>query len=159
MADDRIRKHDPIDVSKPKALHENHDREVGAIVEVAIGVILLTAASIFVLIALLPHWEIRVSANQSSPAGSAIDARKLPPEPRLQDNAVQDLQRMRTAEDLTLSGYGWVDQKKGVVRIPIDRAIDLLAQRGLPVRPAHGKLSNASAINIPAEAGPASKVR
>ncbi len=159
MADDNSRKHDPIDETKPKAHHENHDREVGAIIEVAIGAILLTAASIFVLIELLPHLEIRVSASQSSPAGASIDARKLPPEPRLQDNAVQDLQQMRTVEDLTLSSYAWVDQKKGVVRIPIDRAVELLAQRGLPVRAVHGTPNSIANGGTPAEAGPASKVQ
>jgi hypothetical protein len=38
-------------------------------------------------------------------------------------------------ENEILSSYDWVDQKSGVVRIPIDRAIDLLAQQGLPVLP------------------------
>jgi hypothetical protein len=33
-----------------------------------------------------------------------------------------------------LSEYGWVDRDAGIVRIPIDRAIDLLAERGLPAR-------------------------
>jgi hypothetical protein len=36
-------------------------------------------------------------------------------------------------ENEVLESYDWVDQKNGVVRIPIDRAMDLLAQRGLPV--------------------------
>jgi hypothetical protein len=35
-----------------------------------------------------------------------------------------------------LQGYHWVDQKAGVVQIPIERAMDLLAQRGLPARTA-----------------------
>src|SRR5208282_5249649 len=34
----------------------------------------------------------------------------------------------------TLHSYGWVDEKAGTVRIPIERAMDLLVQRGLPVR-------------------------
>jgi hypothetical protein len=33
-----------------------------------------------------------------------------------------------------LSSYGWVDREAGIVRIPIDRAMDLLAERGLPAR-------------------------
>ena len=60
---------------------------------------------------------------------------RLPPMPRLQSAPITDLKDMRAAEDQILSGYGWVDQQHGVVRIPIDRAIDLLAQRGLPARP------------------------
>ena len=98
----------------------------------AIGLVLLTAASILFLNGLLRYFESREAVKQASPAGTGIEARKLPPEPRLQANAVQDLKQMQAEEDRTLSSYGWVDQHKGVVRIPIGRAIDLLAQRGLP---------------------------
>jgi hypothetical protein len=38
-------------------------------------------------------------------------------------------------EEKSLYSYGWVDEKAGIVRIPIERAMDLLVQRGLPVRP------------------------
>jgi hypothetical protein len=31
-----------------------------------------------------------------------------------------------------LNSYGWVDQPKGIVRIPVAQAIDILAKRGLP---------------------------
>ena len=41
---------------------------------------------------------------------------------------------MRRAEDALLKNYGWIDQKTGIVRIPVDRAIELLAKRGLPAR-------------------------
>ena len=30
-----------------------------------------------------------------------------------------------------LHSYGWVDQQAGIVRIPIDRAMTLLTERGL----------------------------
>ncbi len=39
-------------------------------------------------------------------------------------------------EDLLLDNYSWVDQSQGKVRIPIERAMELIAQRGLPVAPA-----------------------
>lgn len=45
-----------------------------------------------------------------------------------------DLQAFRAREDAELSSYGWIDQTTGVVRIPIDRAMELIAQRGLPAR-------------------------
>ena len=51
---------------------------------------------------------------------------------------------MRAAEDQILNGYRWVDQAKGQVRIPIDRAIDMLAQRGLPARAQSGPQSVSS---------------
>ena len=65
-----------------------------------------------------------------------VNAQKLPPAPRLEVTPVLDLRAMRAAEDKILNSYGWIDPEKGMVRIPIDRAIDLLAQRGLPSRAA-----------------------
>src|SRR5437762_1164629 len=46
-----------------------------------------------------------------------------------------DLKQLRATEDAVLTTYGWIDRKNGIVRIPIDRAMDLLLQRGLPTRP------------------------
>ena len=46
----------------------------------------------------------------------------------------QDLRDLRTAEDEQLKSYGWVDRNGGVVRIPIDEAMKLTLQRGLPAR-------------------------
>jgi hypothetical protein len=59
------------------------------------------------------------------------------PTPRVQtDDGNQDIADMHAREDLLLSNYTWVDPSKGTVRIPIERAMELIAQRGLPVAPA-----------------------
>ncbi|MGD1106392.1 MAG: hypothetical protein ABR865_05065 [Terracidiphilus sp.] len=59
------------------------------------------------------------------------------PTPRVQtDDGNQDVADLHAREDLLLSNYSWVDQSKGTVRIPIDQAMKLIAQRGLPVAPA-----------------------
>lgn len=61
------------------------------------------------------------------------------PTPRLQndtDDGASDLMTLHQHEALLLDHYTWVDQSKGTVRIPIDRAMELLAQQGLPVTPA-----------------------
>ena len=60
---------------------------------------------------------------------------------------------MRAAEEQVLTTYGWVDQQKGVVRVPIDRAIDLLAQKGLPSRPQSEAQAAASEVSMPTESG------
>jgi hypothetical protein len=56
------------------------------------------------------------------------------PEPRLQPVPGQELRDIRAQEDAILEGYGWVDQAAGVVRIPVERAMEILAQKGLPAR-------------------------
>ena len=59
------------------------------------------------------------------------------PTPRLQtDDGAQDIADLHAREDLLLNNYSWVDQSQGKARIPIERAMDLIAQRGLPVAPA-----------------------
>ncbi|MGC9224645.1 MAG: hypothetical protein ACP5E2_12005 [Terracidiphilus sp.] len=58
------------------------------------------------------------------------------PTPRLQiDDGNQDVSDLHAREDLLLNHYSWIDESKGTVRIPIGRAMELLAQRGLPVAP------------------------
>jgi len=68
------------------------------------------------------------------PASPFEDVRTLPSGPRLQVTAPQDLKRYQGAQAEILNSYGWVDQKAGIVRIPVERAMDILLQKGLPVR-------------------------
>jgi len=56
------------------------------------------------------------------------------PAPQLEVNERTELNDERLREENTLSTYDWIDQKAGTVRIPIDHAMDIIAQRGLPVR-------------------------
>ena len=59
------------------------------------------------------------------------------PTPRLEtDNGNQEVADMHAREDLLLDHYSWVDREHGKVRIPIARAMQLIAQHGLPVAPA-----------------------
>jgi len=54
----------------------------------------------------------------------------------LQANAAADLVKIQATEQEKLATYGWVDRNAGVVRMPIDQAMRLVAQRGVPVWPA-----------------------
>src|SRR5579864_1137045 len=76
-------------------------------------------------------------------SNAPADTRRVPPkypdtafpDPRLETDERTQLNNIRIAEEQKLNSYDWVDQKAGTVRIPIERAVDLVAQRGLPVRP------------------------
>ena len=58
------------------------------------------------------------------------------PTPRLQtDDGYDEIYVMHQKEDLLLENYSWLDEQQGTVRIPIERAMELIAQRGLPVAP------------------------
>lgn len=54
------------------------------------------------------------------------------PSPRLQDDDVRDMNMLRANEDKLLHGYTWIDKNSGAVRIPVARAMEVIAERGLP---------------------------
>ena len=59
------------------------------------------------------------------------------PSPRLQlDDGNQEIADLHAKEDLLLENYSWADKSQGKIRIPIERAMELIVQRGLPVAPA-----------------------
>ena len=60
------------------------------------------------------------------------ESQPLPPGPRLQASPVQDMREMLATERRLLDHYAWVDPSAGVVRIPIERAIEWVATQGLP---------------------------
>jgi hypothetical protein len=78
------------------------------------------------------------------------------PLPRLETNELGQLNDQRLQEENTLNTYGWVDQKAGVAHIPIERAMQLLAQRGLPVAPPNmeQQTSKSQAVNNPGNGVP-----
>ena len=73
------------------------------------------------------------------------------PEPRLEGNERIEINSFRLNEEKLLHSYGYVDQQRGVVRIPIDRAMQLIAERGLPTRPQAGAVPP-SPVNLGGQA-------
>ncbi len=80
-----------------------------------------------------PEYTPVVAEQRKREPPSADPAARFP-QPRLQFKAAEEIARHQFAEERVLSSYGWVDAKAGVARIPIERAMDLIAERGLPVR-------------------------
>src|SRR5579875_473067 len=120
------------DNSTPR--HETREAVPRYILYFAAGV------AVAVSIAFLVSWGVRVyfRTHQKYPAPeSALSGgRVLPPPgvPQLQTHPAADLQNYLKQEREILNTYGWVDRKNGIVRIPIQRAMDILLQQGLPVR-------------------------
>jgi hypothetical protein len=61
-----------------------------------------------------------------------FETARMPPGPLLQESPAPDHTAFRAEEDAALSTYGWVDKGRGVARIPVEEAMRLLAERGLP---------------------------
>jgi hypothetical protein len=114
--------------------HEKRDANVRDLTLFAVFMFLT------LVVVLIAMWGVSryFSRHQTlgPPASPFAQGRPMPApgQPRLQVFPRQDLQHMLAQQNEILNTYGWVDPKRGIVRIPIDRAMDLLLQRGLPVR-------------------------
>lgn len=140
------------DLSRPENRFEHRDVNVWAVYKFGIALSVLCVLAVGLLFGLYRYFMAREGGALPQQQVN-VDARDLPPLPRLQSAPIEDLKEMRAAEDKILGGYGWVDQQHGIVRIPIDRAIDMLAQRGLPARPQNGPQSAAAGVSVPTESG------
>jgi hypothetical protein len=114
----------------PLHAHEESDIVLRPVVIAGLGllvVLVLTAVAMFGLFHVLEREEARLSPPANPLA--AAEGPRLPPAPRLQPHPIKDLEELRRMETERLTTYGWVDKNAGTVRIPIARAIDILAQR------------------------------
>ena len=148
------------DLSKPENRHENTDVNVYAIGKFAIGLILTSVFCVAIMVGLFQFFLHKVGGKLPTRLQQpTTDARQLPPEPRLEETPAVDLAGMREAENKVLSSYRWIDQSAGIVGLPIDRAMDLIAQRGLPARTTSGPQSAASSVSVPTESALSPKLQ
>ncbi len=129
--------------------HESRDVRVQPIVLAFVGLAVAAVLAQVLMYVLLGAFTAREKrASQPASPLAASHGRQAPPAPRLQVAPRDDLRQLRAREDGLLHGYAWVDRRAGVARIPIERAIELLATRGLP-----GAAVPAAAANAAPDAG------
>jgi hypothetical protein len=97
------------------------------------ALVILMILAFVLMYVLLGHFESRQQAI-ATPPSPLLEGRPLPPQPRLQVTPEIDLKTLRAKEDSLLNSYGWVSKEAGVVRIPVDRAMKLILERGFPAR-------------------------
>jgi hypothetical protein len=119
---------------QPRRGHETSDANIRNLIISGVFLCCLVIAGLLVSGAVF-HYFVG-HQGLGPPASPFENVRMLPPEPRLQVTAPKDLEQYKAAQEEILNNYGWVDQNAGIVRIPIDRAMDILVQKGLPVRSA-----------------------
>src|SRR5262245_2104336 len=113
--------------------HELSDLRPGYIA--LFGIVLTTIiGAAAVITSLLIYFKAAEQSRHETPVPRFGREREPTPEPRLQSDAHNELRQMRVAEDAMLNSYGWVDKDSGRVRIPIERAMEILAKKGLPAR-------------------------
>jgi hypothetical protein len=110
--------------------HEERDIRLRPLIIAGIGLMLLAGLTLLGMWLLFDYFAAS-RARLDAPPTSLREARELPPEPRLQVSPRAEMREMLAAEMAILHSYGWVDREAGIVRIPIERAIEILAARGL----------------------------
>jgi hypothetical protein len=93
-------------------------------VALVVGVV-LTLVLVGGMIALLAQHP--PSSMRASPTGTPS---VVPPPPVLQAQPWEELRRYREEQSRILLNYAWIDRNAGVVRIPIERAMELVIERG-----------------------------
>ncbi len=132
--------------------HDAHDSDVGTgenaqvswerkdidIVQISgfgIGLLVAFMVSVAAMWGLFVYFKVREDNLRPKNVPAMMSQKPmLPPEPRLQADPVMELDKMHASEEMLLTSYGWVDSAKGTVHIPIDQAINMVAQKGLPVK-------------------------
>jgi hypothetical protein len=121
-------------LQNPEIRSEKTDAHAGAILRFLLWLVFGT-----VVVAILLRWMFvglasYEEAQQPPPPVMKATAARQPPGPLLQEHPAQDLTVYRESQERELHAYGWVDRQAGIVRIDVDRAMALIAERGLPVR-------------------------
>lgn len=96
---------------------------------------LVVLATVIVAVLLLTwglFWQFGASERNRATASPFSNVRELPTGPLLQVTPREDLQQTLARQQSKLDTYGWENRQAGTVRIPIERAMELLLQRGLP---------------------------
>ena len=97
------------------------------------------------------------SSSQASrtPVSPFAETRQLPTGPQLQVNPRQDLLRFRAQQEHALESYSWESREDGTVRVPIERAMEMLLKQGLPVAPSASSAGTSADAEKPAPKGSA----
>src|SRR5215471_7182507 len=136
--------------------HDPHDQEHGQVetavvspkpVLLFLAVLFVATAFVFLVVKGLDFGFRKLDESNKEQKATEVntEGRKLPPEPLLQgapgkgdkptDLPLEAMENLRKEKDKELGSYGWVKKSDGIVHIPIDRAKEMMAEKGLPALP------------------------
>ena len=106
-------------------------------VVITLACLALGAAMVGVLIYGI-YWYLADHPLSTAPPNPMAETQRqqFPPPPRIQEHPTIELRDFRAQEEQILSTYGWTDKNAGIVRIPIDRAMEIELQRGFQTKAA-----------------------
>lgn len=134
----------------PGAKYEHSDIDPAVGYKFAVWLAVAMALSFGIVYGAFRFFDSRAAstnaAAQRFPLAASVEQRR--PTPALQTQPFRDLYLLRGEETKRLEAYGWVDKDGGVTHIPVERAMELMLQKGFPVRtdaaPAGGIVQDSS---------------
>lgn len=118
-----------------RAGHESADATLLPITLIAVAVAALVGVALVLGDVFVAGLTRRALATERAVPGPRWPA-PSPPGPRLQAHPARDLRAYRAAQRERMSRYQWMDRAAGRVRVPVERALELVVRDGLPVRKA-----------------------
>ena len=112
--------------------HERKDVDVTSLFTIVLTLFVAGVAVFLLVTIMMRSFSARQTAKTSGQANVPATRVEEFPQPRLEVKPGASLAELRAAEDVDLNSYGWINRNAGTVRIPIDRAMQLLLARGLP---------------------------
>ena len=122
------------EMHNPDVAHEEADVDIRTVLSFAGGltvVVLVSAALMWLMFQML---EAQAARNDPQLSPLALPSGQRPRSPSLLTDEPANLHKFQADETKKLEGYGWIDERAGVARVPIEQAKKLILQRGLPVR-------------------------
>jgi len=108
--------------------YEKADVHLPAIVKNLIALfVLLTVAMVAMwwFFKIYRNWR----ASNDAPLPPMANVNQVPPDPRLEIREGEVVDATRAYDQPLITGYAWVDEKAGIVQIPVKRAMELYVQQ------------------------------
>lgn len=125
-------------VSDPHGAHEEVDVNPRALF-IFLAVLVVVVAVVMLLMWLLfDMFERRVAATD--PEISPLASQRTPyTGVRLESSSTKDIDEMRRQQQEIITTYAWIDEQAGMVRVPLQAALQAAAENGLPEWQAAGE--------------------
>lgn len=117
-----------------ESLERGHEQSDLSIKTLFWGLVVLLVVTTAAALAMAVMWDVldaRIAGMQPPPS-PLVQTDVEPPEPRLETTPREVRTRIDALRTLQASTYTWLDRDGGVARIPVERAMEILVERGLP---------------------------
>jgi hypothetical protein len=119
---------EPVPEESRRRQHEQRDLRIGVLFGSLAALTLLVLLAALGMKVLESVADARARARETAPS-PMMETDVTPPGPRLESSSGQVLRQLHAEEAAELGGYAWIDRESGIARLPIERAMEIIAER------------------------------